>query len=59
MVCHNPLIFQVPDGRTRCRPVFIPCETFCKGFKVRYKPPAVLPSLAATEEINYSKVAIK
>jgi len=56
------ITWEIIDGRNsekKMRPVFIPKMDFIKGHQILYQPPIVEPNVVTSEEINYTKLAIK
>ena len=47
------------DGEKQCRPIFIVSDSFVKENNVQRPKTRFAPILSKTEEINYSKLAIK
>jgi hypothetical protein len=51
--------FREVDGQKQCRPIFLVSDSFVKEHNVQRPQTRMEPILAKSEEINYSKLAIK
>lgn len=51
--------FNDENGEVRCRPYFMFVDTYRKHFRAQCKKPLRAPLLAQSEEINFSKLALR
>jgi len=52
-------LYRDPEGHTRGRPLFIPHDSYCQAFRIKYAPLPPIGTLGPIEHLNMSHVALK